>query len=405
MNFKNLIFKVSREAKDKDFLTKSISFYIAKYLNDYKKHKQARYLAHRLIKNNQVLGHFYLAQFYFLYGRFEKAYFNINLYLEKELNIDAIYLKSSILKELGKREEAFNLLINFLSKSKRLKTWLLMANLVNTKEMFHTLYDLYNQAVSKNPSLSKKSAVKKYIITAAARAKEYDIAISLQKQESEKYTKSYVEKKQKRSLFKISSFKNNASQALEDIAEVFKKANVEMFLVSGTFLGCIREGKILGHDKDVDVGIWDEYSQEYISRLIQKSGKFYLHEPLSEKIIKARHLNGVLVDVFFHYKKNNLIYHEGVKSRWANKPFDLIEYKFIDKKYLGAKNYDLYLKENYGNWKTPKKTFDYVLDTPNVEITNKKEMILHLYKLMATQYYFNNKIMIGNRLQELGESI
>lgn len=401
MNFKKLIFKVNRETKDKDFLTKSISFYISKYLNNSKRHRQARYLAHNLIKNNQLLGHFYLAQFYFLYGRFEKAYFNINQYLEKEFNIDAIYLKSSILKELNKRDEAFNLLINFLSKSKRLKTWLLMANLVNSKEMFFTLYDLYNKAIDKNPSLAKKSAVKKYIITAAARAKEYDIAISLQKQESERYIKNYVEKKQNKSLFKFSSFKNNASQALEDIAEVLKKANIEMFLVSGTFLGCIREGRILGHDKDVDVGIWDEYSQEYISRLIQKSGKFYLHAPLSEKIVKARHLNGVLVDVFFHYKENGLIYHEGVKCRWANKPFELKEYKFIGKKYLGAKNYDLYLKENYGNWKTPKKEFDYVLDTPNVEITNEQEMILHLYKLLEKEYGQKNRNNIYIKIENI----
>lgn len=392
---------MSRETKDKDFLTKSISFYIAKYLNKYNKHRQARYLAHRLIKNNQVLGYFYLSQLYFLYGRFEKAYFNINQYLEKEFNIDAIYLKSSILKELNKRDEAFKLLKDSLSKSKRLKTWLLMANLVDCKEKFHILYDLYNKAIEKNKSLENKFAVKKYIITAAARAKEHDIAISLQKQESERFTKNYFEKKQKKHLFKFSSFKNNASQALEDIAEVFKKANIEMFLVSGTFLGCIREGRILGHDKDVDVGIWNEYSQKYITKLIQKSGKFYIHEPLSDKIVKARHLNGVLVDVFFHYEENNLIYHEGVKSRWANKPFDLIEYKFTGKKYLGPKNYDLYLKENYGNWKTPKKEFDYVLDTPNVEIINYKEFLLHLYKILQKEYGQKNKDKIYKKIEEI----
>lgn len=401
MNFKNLILKVNRETKGKNLLTKSISFYIAKYLNNSKRHRQARYLAHRLIKTNQILGHFYLAQFYFLYGRFEKAYFNINIYLEKEFNIDAIYLKSSILKELNKRDEAFELLKDSLSKSKRLKTWLLMANLVNSKEMFFTLYDLYNKAIEINPYLANKGAVKKYIITAAARAKEYDIAISLQKQEAERFVKNCVEKKQNISLFKFNSFKNNASKALEDIAEIFKKADIEMFLVSGTFLGCIREGKILGHDKDVDVGIWDNHSFEFVKNTIQRSGKFYLHEPRIKNIIRIKHLNGVNIDVFFHYKENGLVYHDGVKCRWWNTKFELVQYNFLDKKYFGAKNYDLYLKENYGNWKTPKKDFDNVLDTPNSELVNREEMVLHLYKIKSSKYYRINRKKIENYLKEL----
>src|SRR5262249_38317701 len=51
------------------------------------------------------------------------------------------------------------------------------------------------------------------------------------------------------------SWVKDGSLALSQLKEELDKLGVEFFLVSGTFLGCEREGSLLGHDKDIDVGV------------------------------------------------------------------------------------------------------------------------------------------------------
>ena len=401
MNFKYLLYKTARETKEKNILIKTITFYIIFFLHYHKHHNKARLLAHKLVNWKADIGYFYLAELDFLYGNFQDALDNLDMFSLSHINPDAVYLKVRSLMALDRREEAFHILEKFSYKSSRLKTWLMLANIVNNSLLFERLERAYHDAINKNKKLAKDMTLKRYIVTAASRAKEYEKAKIYMRDillyNTNKKQHQIVNKKNK--LFKT----NNAAIALKDISEILTQNNIEMFLVSGTFLGCVREGKLLSHDHDVDVGIWDNYTQKDITKLIQKSGKFYIHEPLSDKIIKAKHINGVLVDIFIHYKENGLIYHEGVKSRWHNQPFDLIPYRLLGTEYLGAKDYDTYLSENYGDWRTPKKDFDYVLDTPNMKPINNNEMILHLYGLLTKEYAKNNIHKIYELLEKLGE--
>src|SRR5690606_37477131 len=55
-----------------------------------------------------------------------------------------------------------------------------------------------------------------------------------------------------------------ARQALLDLRSDLSRADVKFFLVSGTLLGCVREGNILGHDKDIDVGVMEDVDFEKV---------------------------------------------------------------------------------------------------------------------------------------------
>jgi hypothetical protein len=197
-----------------------------------------------------------------------------------------------------------------------------------------------------------------------------------------------------------------AETALADLKRTLLKAGIQIFLVSGTLLGCIREGRLLCHDKDIDVGIWEDVPRELLLTTLRSSGLFYVQASRSPDIVRVKHVNGIAGDVFYHYREADDYWHGGVKVRWHNRPFNLVDRNFLGQTYLIPEDYDTYLTENYGDWRVPMKDFDSAYDTPNVEILNKNELAVHVFKVLL------NKLIKGKsekfelylqRLEELGE--
>ena len=58
----------------------------------------------------------------------------------------------------------------------------------------------------------------------------------------------------------------------------------------------------------------------------------------------------------------------------------LEEREFLGRTHLIPKDYDTYLTENYGDWRTPKVAFDSAFDTPNGAVLHEEEMIIHAFK-------------------------
>ncbi|MGL5007898.1 MAG: LicD family protein [Plesiomonas sp.] len=174
--------------------------------------------------------------------------------------------------------------------------------------------------------------------------------------------------------------RNDAERSLLDLKRLLEKNNIEFFLVSGTLLGCIREARILSHDKDVDIGIWDHHDKNVLLTLFRTSGLFYLQASRSEHVMRIKHVNGTAIDVFFHYRDSDNYWHGGVKLKWSNTPFKLVRYPFLKTYFNIPEDYDLYLKENYGNWKESKKEFDSSIDTNNSSILNLSEVKAHSLK-------------------------
>lgn len=181
-------------------------------------------------------------------------------------------------------------------------------------------------------------------------------------------------------------FDNQSTRsALLEFDDLCNKLGQSYFLVSGTFLGVVRDGAFIGHDNDIDVGVFEGGLQPELETALRDSDHFvitkvdhicrrtvddgkatyrFMGEPA---IIKIVHLNGVSIDIFNHFHEVDVIWHGDSYHRWDNRRFALKEYEFLGRKFLGAEDFDLYLTENYGaDWRVPQPEFDSSVDTPNL---------------------------------------
>jgi len=256
-----------------------------------------------------------------------------------------------------------------------------MANLVENREEFLSLYNTWQQAIKVSGLAPYHVDVNGYIATGALRAGLYDKAEIIWTDIINQITLNKPILRNKKPTNKFDA--KQAEKALLCLKDIFDKHNINFFLVSGTLLGCIREGRILRHDKDADVGIWDDISHTLINDILRKSGQFYVQASRSIHTIRAKHVNGSAIDIFFHYREPNDYWHGGVKLKWSNTPFDLVPYSFLGKKFNIPVNYELYLTENYGDWRLPKRDFDSSVDTTNATVLNEFEMKIHKLKTTA----------------------
>ncbi|MCC8278400.1 LicD family protein [Campylobacter sp. VicNov18] len=334
---------------------------------------------------------YYQAEFYFFHAKYQKALNNINFFLKNySSNVDARLLRIHLLYLLGDKTRAWQELEEIQQNSKRLKIWMLMSKLVESLAEFKKMEQLYLKYKDKYLNINTDIEIQKYISNAAASIKMYDIAEEYLKNAINLYEQSLVKKKYEKKYFS----KYDAMVALEDLSNVFALLNIDFFLVSGTFLGCIREKSFISTDYDIDIGVWEQDYSSELKKALEQYGTFYIHDPKWKGGIKLKHINGILIDIFIHYKEGQKHYHLGSAVKWYNSTFDLIKYQFLNKEYFGFKEYDRYLSENYGDWRVPKKNFDNILDTPNAVVFDKKEYRLHLYKLIFKKTHKSNKIII-----------
>ena len=159
-----------------------------------------------------------------------------------------------------------------------------------------------------------------------------------------------------------------AGQALAELSEILEKVGNQMFLVSGTLLGYARNGSVLPHDKDIDVGIFGWESQFDIIEAVVKTGRFkifprYLNGQRTHQLPVYHIETRMTMDMFIFHKEGNKFI-TGVNPPWGYlqrfefSPFLLKEVEFLGVKTHVPANYDRHLTENFGNWRLP--TPDYV---------------------------------------------
>lgn len=321
---------------------------------------------------------YYFSHVCYLHGEYEKARHHLyNIIKTYPLHADSTYLLCSILDAEGKKNEALTMIKSLALSSKRLKTWLVMANLVTNTDDFHLLYDTWQNAIVLGHASACNFDVTNYIATGALRAGCYNGAIDIWKKFNSEQSKiNYSVKLNSRNNFNIKL----AERALLDIKKILDDNRIVFFLISGTLLGCIREGGILPHDKDIDIGVWNSNKKNRLAKLFGTSGLFYIQAPRTPHTIRIKHVNGISTDIFIHYRNKNNYWHAGVKLKWNNTPFKLAPHPFLGTYFNIPKNYNLYLKENYGDWRTPNNIFDSSTDTTNSSILNKYELIVHHLK-------------------------
>lgn len=182
----------------------------------------------------------------------------------------------------------------------------------------------------------------------------------------------------------------DAQTTLRDFAGLFPPADMRWFVISGTFLGLVREKGFLAHDYDIDLGVFEpEIDIPAAIARIAASDRFVLKKydhhtstlfqpktpstnPDVPYILKLVHVTGVHIDLFIHYRDTGttpgIDWHGSSLHRWDNSAFDLAPYPFYDMTVLGPADADRYLTENYGDWRTPVTEFNCTTDTPNLAL-------------------------------------
>ena len=182
----------------------------------------------------------------------------------------------------------------------------------------------------------------------------------------------------------------DARTALADLAEALPVEQWRWYVISGTFLGIVREGGFLAHDYDIDVGVtFDPAHPEVLDDLVaalRRSPRYVVKklddaqtvvetEPgryaveRAPALVKLIHENGINVDVFVHHLAGDRVWHGSSIHRWENSAFHLADYVLAGVPVLGPADADRYLTENYGDWRTPVTQFNCTTGTPNLVIT------------------------------------
>ncbi len=179
---------------------------------------------------------------------------------------------------------------------------------------------------------------------------------------------------------------HDAEQALRDFHAVFDPARTPWFVLSGTFLGLIRENGLLAHDYDIDLGVMaEDVDLPTFLRKVEADPKFFLHAQEDQTsieqdengewravsrpaLLKIAHQNGTHIDLFVHHRDGDVIWHGSALFRWDNSDFALKPYDFLGVKVLAPVDSDRYLTENYGSWRIPKRAFHSAIDTTNQRV-------------------------------------
>ena len=178
---------------------------------------------------------------------------------------------------------------------------------------------------------------------------------------------------------------DRTKSALLDFDDLSKSIGLNYFLVSGTFLGAVRDGSFIGHDHDIDLGVFEEDLAESLVPALSASEDFHVTQldyiclrkteggpvryEFMEKpaIIRLAHKTGISLDLFVHFHDGDLVWHGSSVHRWDNVRFALKDYDFLGRPFQGAADHDRYLTENYGaDWRIPKVKFNVNFDTPNM---------------------------------------
>jgi hypothetical protein len=176
---------------------------------------------------------------------------------------------------------------------------------------------------------------------------------------------------------------------LEALLGVASKTGAQVFVISGTLLGLYRNGRILGHDHDIDLGViaGDNKFAELLQSLLSLPGARLSAVELNstEQILNpwlpkdaatpihkfafdnpARPSFQFHVDLFVHWAQGDFLVHGNQRTLWLNRKFDLAPLKVGSHSFLAPRDIETYLTENYGDFRTENRDFANGTDCPNI---------------------------------------
>lgn len=184
----------------------------------------------------------------------------------------------------------------------------------------------------------------------------------------------------------------NAKNALREMLDVLTSAGIRAFLMHGTLLGCVREGSFIGHDNDIDLGVFiEEWSDEVLYNIQDAGFKITSKFGFPEQGLEYSFAKyGIKVDIFCVYydndtgtayaglwvpidkslilKKTHSMDRQLVKLQFSL--FTVEPCIFLDISCLQPSNPIQMLIEEYGeDWRTPVKKWDWATSHRNRVVT------------------------------------
>ncbi len=179
---------------------------------------------------------------------------------------------------------------------------------------------------------------------------------------------------------KIKTIKRNGVKTVHKLQSLFSKSGVKFFFDMGTLLGIVREGKLLGHDIDVDVAVIEEEveKREELSRFLQGNGCTIKYRYFTEEtgvFEDSYTLSGIKFDVNYYSEidGNSVCYlgYNDPKKQMSGNKMNMVQLRcskiskieqidFFGSSINVPENAELYLAERYGeNWRIPDKNYVY----------------------------------------------
>lgn len=149
---------------------------------------------------------------------------------------------------------------------------------------------------------------------------------------------------------KIESIQKNGLMTIEKTIKLLSEKNVTCFADFGTLLGIVREKKLLGHDKDIDLGIVGvEQNQIHdITTFLERKGyklwrEFYLGERIVEQ---SWHIDDIKVDLNY-YQKEKDGYRTWLFYKDPDKKYKKGYYSTVTMRYTGITGFEKIKLNNY----------------------------------------------------------
>ncbi|MBS9767857.1 MAG: hypothetical protein KGV44_10010 [Flavobacteriaceae bacterium] len=176
--------------------------------------------------------------------------------------------------------------------------------------------------------------------------------------------------------YKHYKIEKNVKDILLRITPIFEKNTTDWWLDYGTLLGCVREGRIIQNDIDLDFAVLPKSGS--LQEDMEKAGfKITCRVTVEGAVVKEQYdIKGIGFDIFYYRKEDDKL----IANLWYPKDYtiphkesykkglgDLNELAFTYSKTKKVKfygidckipeNYELYLSENYGD--------DFMTPNPN----------------------------------------
>ena len=162
--------------------------------------------------------------------------------------------------------------------------------------------------------------------------------------------------------------KSNLFILLNKLDKILRENRIRYFIIGGTLLGSVRDGKFIPWDDDADIGILNEDLDKFNKIDFDKYGlknESVCSDGIGKIMLKGKYnsfnkMEGVFVDVFTFEKINNKYMYtfDGAKKWWPNEYFyddelfPLREYDFENMKLYGPKECYKFCERAWGkNWK------------------------------------------------------